>query len=231
MRIRTASLAILPLACGGCLSGYYVLPAANAPLFSEGGEIQATAGTTLHPPSLEANVAVSPVDHLGILASVSWTPVDHGNKHTYGELAIGGYLPLGGWRIELYGGVGYGTSYGPFGLGANWADSIRWSGDFTRTFAQLDAGYEVAEYLELGALFRMGWLTAWVSGLGQQMKWYQETKHELTGEWGLLCRVGWPMVKVESQILMSTGLGGEHEDDLGIVFAVLLGIHLAFDLW
>ena len=69
------------IACAGC-GPLYMAPAAHAPLFSHGGEMHA-AGQISDLGQMDGQVALAPMDHLGLVAALSIRPAGDNDNHEH----------------------------------------------------------------------------------------------------------------------------------------------------
>jgi hypothetical protein len=194
-------------------------PAAHAPLFSHGGEMHA-AGQLSEFGQVDAQVALAPADHLGLVAALSVYPWDdEGHKHYYGEAGVGGFLPFGIGRFEGFVGGGYGRSWGDLGTAETRTDS-----NYYRMFAQFDIGL-ATRVVDFGLMTRFAWVSFESVSAGQA-----HGSEDLYLEPMLFLRLGWDFIKIEFQ-------GGLVYPILWNVstwfvpFHFSMGLHFCFDLW
>ena len=91
-----------------CAPNFHIFNSTNAPCINEKGQTNANLFAGLD--HGEAQLAFSPLNHLGIMSNSYWTSK---SSLSYGtnliEGAIGTYFDLGeDWNIDFYGGAGYG---------------------------------------------------------------------------------------------------------------------------
>jgi hypothetical protein len=115
MKIRFVILAVVLLSATSC-STIYIPNAANVPLISTKGEVQASVLTgTSH---LDFQGAYGLTDKIALMANTSFASrnrnvLDSAKMHVHnlGELACGYYNKVGrSGRLEVYGGLGYGDT-------------------------------------------------------------------------------------------------------------------------
>lgn len=213
------------LLVAGC-TPFYVAPAMNAPLFEHGGQLHASARIESTTSSLDANGALAVTDNLAVQVGGSFGPrVKRKHGHEYGELGLGGFWPFGIFRLEAFGGMGYGKARGEIEL-ANLTDGIMGTGDYSRVFAQLDAGFAF-RYFEIGAGLRTSWVTVWHT---EDSTGLRRTVREFYLEPGSFIRAGWPLLKFE--LAMQFVLPFGRDIDVAVsVFQMSLGLHVAFDVF
>ena len=107
-------LAIVFTSC----SPEYVPNMVNSPMFTNGGEFQATIATGNN--SIDAQVAMAVTDHIGVMINGSYgnetdDSTDNFHKHSFIEAGVGYYEKIGEKvRFEIFGGYGVGEVDGYF---------------------------------------------------------------------------------------------------------------------
>lgn len=140
---RCRWLLFIMISCSSCAT-VYVPNARNVPLFSEAGQLSASAGLGT---GINGQVAYSVTDHFAIMGSYLYAN-DKNNKrteyrtHQFGEFGLG-YYEHKRIAFEIYGGLGWGKGYGQDSAFGIWGSSSRFEtarGRYYRVFIQPSIG-------------------------------------------------------------------------------------------
>jgi hypothetical protein len=177
----------------GC-APVYIAPAAHAPLFDRADEFHVAghAGSN----GLDGQVAMAITDRVGVVGGGSFAPEsEDGEEHVYGEGAIAWFIPTdGAFRIELLGGLGYGSSRGKYDEEILGSFSAR--GNYLRPFVQLDLGL-ASKYLEVALVSRVAYVDYRYKEINQEV--VSSRENTLFGEPMLVLRAGGESIKAELQ--------------------------------
>ncbi len=177
MRTKYLSIILAGLCLTSCSPRVFLPDRANAPMLREGGEAKLTASiklqdqsnTTATGWSSSFDLAVSPINHLGLMASFRntnkyvqdeyWSKHDLSEKmsHYIGqrfELGAGYYSGLGSkGQFEVYGGFGWGDLHRK--MAANKTGNF--NTDYYRIFLQPALGFNHRDKIELSGGLRFSY--------------------------------------------------------------------------
>jgi hypothetical protein len=179
----------------------YVPNVVNSPMLSEKGEVNASihAGTS----GFDVQTAYAMTDHIGIMINGSFASKDSStdtdyHEHKFGEFGCGYFTSIDNvFRFSTFAGLGMGK--------ANASDTYEFFGDheltawgyYNRFFAQTSIG-AATDFFDAGLCLRGSYVNFYRFEYGSLE--HNKNKDNFFLEPVLFARVGWKMIKVQSQI-------------------------------
>ncbi len=208
----------------------YVPNTVNAPLLESGGEFQ--GGGYIGTNGYDLQAAFSPVDHLGIMANISYdnksdSANDNYREHFFGEAGMGYYrtiTPL--LRTGVYGGYGWGYGAAKDTYNFITTSNVVAKGYYHRAFLQPEFGL-VNDVFESGIAVRGAYIHFYEFETSAET--YKNTNDGLFVEPVIFARVGYKWIKFHAQTGFSYPLTEYGFDRAPFIFN--FGITYRFKAW
>lgn len=232
MKLRLLSFGILMalLPVSQACAPVYIPTARHAHQLDHNGELSGAVlmGTN----GVDAQAAFAVSDHVGIAGAGSFGDNAEGtedyHEHSYGELAIEYFSPIGKiGRFELLGGGGSGsaTSVDKYGFTGT-SKEVQATGKYNKLFLQSNIGLET-NAIEMGVALRLGHVM--FTEFETSSNTYDEFDAGTFFEPALYARLGWENIKIEGQV-GTTGLLQDEEDIIFDYRPALVSVGLHFNL-
>lgn len=208
----------------------YIPSARHTHLLDEKGEVSAALMSGTNGLDLQGAYAVS--DRIGVAAAASFGTNDEEgsddfHEHSYGELALEYFVPLGRvGRLEILGGGGTGSATSVDSYGFSGSDQpVQATGKYNKLFVQSNIGLETGS-IETGLALRLGRVT--FTEFETTSITYSDSEAATFFEPAAFARIGSKNIKVEGQVGTTRLL--QYDRSVAFEyrpFLITLGVHLS----